>query len=100
MITLRITSDGRILGLWDDSLELTRLGSCAVSRASHVEFDDRSQTWLVLEAFPSTRLRLWLQIILKRPFGIVLHIAASRSDALDWEHTHFQPGGQGWRDSR
>jgi len=99
MMKLRITPNGCIRGLWSDDVQLRHLGTLKVRRASHVEFDDRQQCWFVREAQPVGRLRRWLQWLLKRPTGRVLHRAASRSLALIWEHEHFQPGGPEWRSS-
>ena len=97
MIQLRITPDGRICGLWTDDVQLRDLGALKVRRASHVEFDDRQQCWIVREAQPASHLCRWLQWLFGRPTGRVLHRAASRSRALAWEHEHFQPGGPEWR---
>ena len=97
MTKLRITPDGRIRGLWSDDVPLGEMGVVHVRRASHVEFDNRQQCWLVREAQPVPHLRRWLQRLFGRPTGRVLHRAASRSLALAWEHEHFQPGGPEWR---
>ena len=97
MIKLRITPDGCIRGLWTDNVQLRDLGALKVRRASHVEFDDRQQCWVVREAQPSSCLRRWLQRLLGQPTGRVLHRTASRSAALAWEYEHFQPGGPEWR---
>ena len=97
MTKLRITPDGRICGLWTDDVQLRDLGALKVRRASHVEFDDRQQCWVVREAQPVSNLRHWLQWLFGWPTGRVLHRAASRSAALAWEHEHFQPGGPDWK---
>ena len=47
MIKLRITSDGRVRSLWNDDVDFAALGRLTVRRASHVEFDARSQQWTV-----------------------------------------------------
>ena len=100
MIRLRISKGGSVHGLWTDDIPFCELGVVHVQRASHVEFDDRTQAWCVRHAAPRT----WLVRILCKlsgwPKGPVLHMAASRSDALAWEHEHFQPGGPGWRRAR
>lgn len=96
MIKLRITPDGRIRGLWSDEVQLCELGVVRVRRASHVEFDDRQQCWCVRDASPKPRLSHWLNRLLRRPIGLVLHKAATRAVALAWEHDHFDPGGPGW----
>ena len=99
MTKLRITPDGRICGLWTDDVQLRDLGALKVRRASHVEFDDRQQCWVVREAQTLSLLHHLLQWMLGRPTGRVLHCAASRSAALAWEHEHLQPGGSEWRPS-
>lgn len=81
MTKLRITPDGRIRGLWDDDVQLGKLGVLSVRRASHVEFDDNYQQWTVS---PS------------QVPGHVLFRSRNRNDALAWEHQHFGPGGPGW----
>ena len=96
-MTLRITPDGRICGLWTDEISLCELGPVSVRRASHVEFDDRRQCWFVREAEPESAIRRWLQRLLAKPMGHVLHRAATRHAALEWEHEYFQPGAPGWR---
>ena len=97
MTKLRITPDGRIRGLWDDDVQLGELGVIHVSRASHVEFDDRQQCWTVREVTPRNRIWRLRQRLLGRPIGGVLHQASTRASALAWEHQHFQPGGPGWQ---
>ena len=96
MIKLRITPDGRIRGLWTDDVRLTELGVVHVQRASHVEFDGQRQCWTVRPAMSGGPLHRWLGRALKLPAASVAHVTASRSDALAWEHEHFQPGGQYW----
>lgn len=95
-IKLRIGPDGVVRGLWDDGLDWCGLGQVRAERASHVEFDQRRQVWTVQIGQPRSRLRRWLQRLLRRPFGDILHWAASRSAALAWEREHFAPGGPGW----
>ena len=56
---LRITADGRVCGLWDDGLELPRLGPVRVRRASYIEFDNRSQQWCVRCAASGAGWRCW-----------------------------------------
>ncbi len=97
MTKLRITSDGRICGLWSDDIRLCEIGALKVQRASHVEFDNRRQCWLVREACTAALVRRWLQCLLRRPTAHVLHCAPTRAEALAWEHEHFQPGGPEWK---
>lgn len=85
MIRLRITSSGRIRGLWTDDVRLGDIGVLHVQRASHVEFDERLQCWCVRAARDPSR---------------VLHHSGSRTTALAWERDHFGPGGPGWDELR
>ena len=93
---LRIARDGTVRGLWDDAIEWSSLGPVSVRRASHVEFCDRRQLWCVRPGQSRNALRQLLQWVLRRPFGEILHWAATRSEALAWEREHFAPGGPGW----
>ncbi len=93
---LRITPNGRIQGLWSDDLHITELGPVRVRRASHVEFDDSQQCWCVLAPASGSRMRRLLQRLLGLRQKQVLHRAATRSTALDWEREHFGPGGRHW----
>ena len=93
---LRIMPDGTIRGLWDDAMDWPILGRISVRRASHVEFCPRRQQWYVQSGRPRSWWRRVLQRVLRRPFGEVLHWAATRSSALTWEREHFAPGGPGW----
>lgn len=97
MIKLRVTPDGRIRGLWTDHIQFSELGTVRVQRVSHVEFHERYQCWCVREAIPVSRLRCWLQWLLGRPMGRLLRTATTRTQALAWEHDHYQPGSPGWR---
>ncbi len=99
MIRLRITPDGRVRGLWTDAVEFAVLGRSHVRRASHVEFDERVQRWIVREAVPSIQWRRYVQLLTGRPLGRLLHESPSRRDALLWEERHFGPGGAGWPDA-
>ena len=89
MITVRITREGRIRGLWDDALELPALGPVRVRRASYVEFDPRCQEWTVRLARPQGRWRRLVYALLGRPRGPVLHRARQREAALEWERQHL-----------
>ena len=96
MIKVRIESDGTIRALWNDGLDWGELGPVSVRRASHVEFCDRRQLWYVRAGRPSSRIRRFLQRVLCRPLGEIVHWAKTRQEALDGEENHFGPGGQGW----
>ena len=91
MITLRITADGRVQGLWNDTLGLPQLGPVRVRRVSYVEFDHRRQEWCVRPARPQRWWRRLVQLLLHRPCGEVLHRAATREGALEWERDHLAP---------
>ncbi|UCG15418.1 MAG: hypothetical protein JSV19_08980 [Phycisphaerales bacterium] len=96
MTKLRITPDGTIRGLWDDRIGWPDLGRVSVRRVSHVEFCDRRQMWYVRAGVPTNRLRRLLQLVLRRPFGEIMHWAGTRQEALAREQQHFEPGGPGW----
>ena len=93
MIRLRITTDGRLRGLWTDAVDFTGIGRTAVRRASHLEFDAQSQQWTVREAIPGVWWRWLLQVLIRHPCGRILHRSARRADALAWEAEHFGRGG-------
>jgi hypothetical protein len=46
-MTFRITSEGVILTLWTDLIDLRLLGDCEVERASTIDFDHATQKWVV-----------------------------------------------------
>ena len=94
MITVRITRDGCIRGLWNDALDLPELGPVRVRRASYVEFDPRCQQWMVRLARPRGRWRRLAHALLGRPCGPVLHSARRRETALAWEKQHLGPDGR------
>ena len=96
-IKLRITADGRVRGLWNDTVDWPAIGLLTVRRASHVEFSQRRQAWYVRRARPGGWLRRISQWALRRPCGELLHWAEARADALAWEQEHFGPGGPDWR---
>jgi hypothetical protein len=56
--------------------------------------------WYVRDGQPKRWMRRLLQRALGRPFNEILHWATSRDEALAWERTHYQPGGQGWPTGR
>lgn len=95
-LTLRITGDGRVLSLWDDTVDWSALGALRVTRASHVEFCAKRQAWCVRPARPRAGWRRLWQALCRCPRGEVLFASASREAALAWEHEYFAPGGPGW----
>ncbi len=96
MTKLRITPDGTVRALWSDEVDWRALGQVSVQRASHVEFCDHRQKWYVQAARPRSWIRRQLQLWSGRPFGEMLHWAATRGEALAWERAHFEPGGPLW----
>ena len=100
MTKLRITSDGRVCGLWTDQIQFKAMGTVRVRRVSHVEFYEHYQCWGVREAIPASSIRRWLQWLLRCPMGRLLRTASARRQALAWEHEYYQPGGPGWRHLR
>jgi hypothetical protein len=40
-----IDPDGRIHGLWDDTIDFREVGECRVERASSVEFNNDTKKW-------------------------------------------------------
>lgn len=95
--TVEVTPEGKVRGLWNDTLALPDLGRCIVQRVSYVEFSMHRQCWCVREARPVSWLRRALQALLGWPLGRTLHAAPSREHALRWEARHFAPGGPGWK---
>jgi hypothetical protein len=99
MTRISIAPDGTVRSLWTDEIDWRALGRVSVRRASHVEFCPRRQLWYVRDGEARNALRAFLQIVLRRPYGEILHWAVSRSDALAWEAAYFGVGGPGWRRS-
>lgn len=95
---LCITRGGNVRGLWTDQVDWQALGRLTVRRASHVEFNNSIQKWVVRAWRPRSRVRRVLQWLTGRPFGEVLHLADTREQALDWEQRYYGFGGPGWRD--
>ena len=96
MTRIRIAPDGTVRGLWTDEMDWLSLGKAAVKRASHVEFSERRQLWYVRDGQARKALRAFLETLIRRHFGRVLHWSESRTGALAWEHDYFSPGGPGW----
>ena len=93
MIRLRITTDGRLRGLWTDAVDFASIGHTRVRRASHVEFDENRQMWFVREAMPRGLVRRFLQFVVRRPIGRILVWAPTRQSALEQEAAIFGPCG-------
>lgn len=47
---LRVDPYGVVRGLWTDTVDWRSLGTLSVQRASHVEFEAASQSWIVIAA--------------------------------------------------
>jgi hypothetical protein len=65
--------DGAVEGLYSDLIPLQELGQLNVKRATHVEFDNDSQKWVV-----------------SLPSGEELYSADSREKALEWEKAYCE----------
>ena len=99
MTKLRIAPDGVVRALWTDEVDWASVGKASVERASHIEFCKRRQLWYVRASRRCNALRAFLQFVLRRPFGPILHWSGGRGDALAWEREYFSPGGPGWQSS-
>lgn len=67
--------------LHDDAVNLKKLGTIEMKRASHIEFNHDSQKWFVASALTKR--------VLKDDFE-------TRAEALSWEKDWYSPGGNGW----
>ncbi len=74
-LVLTIDADGNAHCLYNELIDLRALGTLSCRRASHIEFDQKSQEWRVLSA---DRQR-------------ILFRDASRQACLDWEADNLQP---------
>ncbi len=79
-IVLEITAVGGARMLHDDAVDLRELGDVEVTRASHVEFDNKLKVWTVVSA----------------KTGLLLNTFETRADALAWEKDYYSPTGRGW----
>jgi len=76
--------NGDVVTLYTDEIDLYELGVIGeVRRASHVEFDEARQEWMVLT-----------------PDGDVVHRDRNRERAIEWEIRNFGPGGKHCRPVR
>lgn len=81
MIALEITARGGIRMLHDDTVDLGEFGDVEVTRASHVEYDNKMRWWNVISA----------------KTGVLLNAGfKTRADALAWEKAYYSPSGKGW----
>ena len=72
MVTLIVTSDGMVEGLYTEAIDLAAIGPLLIERASTVEFDNPAQVWRVFE-----------------PTGRCVHSSPSRQECLRWEEDHL-----------
>ena len=75
-LAITFTPDGLGKCLYTEAIELSKIGSLTVERASRIEFDIDRQVWRVLD------MR-----------GNPLHEAHSRQACLEWERAHFEDQG-------
>ncbi|HQA60376.1 MAG TPA: hypothetical protein PK768_05080 [Tepidanaerobacteraceae bacterium] len=73
MAKIFVRPDGRIEGLYTDTVPLKDLGHLNVRRATHVEFCEKRQEWVVT-----------------LPDGTEVHHDPSREKALEWERTYCE----------
>jgi len=73
-IAISFTSEGTAQCLWTEALRLHELGWLEITRASNIEFNNRTQPWEV-----------------KDRRGKVRFIAKSRVACPEWEPQHLQP---------
>jgi hypothetical protein len=79
ILTLDISPDGNINGLYSDEIDLYELGQVHnVRRASNVEFNETKQVWQVIKSLTNK----------------VVFEHKSRTRAIEWEIENFQPGGR------
>jgi len=74
-MVLTFGPDGTVRCLYGELIDLRAIGTLSCERASHIEFDEKTQEWCVLSA---DRRR-------------VLFRDPSRQACLDWETDNLQP---------
>ena len=72
MITLIVTPDGTVEGLYSEVIDLAALGRLRITRASSIEFDNPAQVWRVFD-----------------PQGHGVYSSPSRQECLRWEEAHL-----------
>jgi hypothetical protein len=73
-INISFKPDGTAQCLWTEALPLHELGRLEITRASHIEFNNTTQQWEVIDRK-----------------GQVRFSAKSRAACLDWEQQNVQP---------
>ena len=71
--TLIFTPQGEGRGLYTEAIDLSRIGTLKIERATTIEFDNQAQCWIVRD---------------RTGFG--LYHSPSRQTCLDWEQMHFE----------
>ena len=72
MITLIVTADGMVKGLFTEAIDLAAIGRLRIERASTVEFDNPAQVWRVFDRRGRGRFA-----------------SPSRQECLRWEEEHL-----------
>jgi hypothetical protein len=72
MSTLCFLPDGKVKGIYTETIDLGALGPLQISRATSIEFDNRLQAWHVFD-----------------PYGDCMYCSPSRQVCLDWEQQHL-----------
>jgi len=72
-IQISFKPDGTAHCLWTEALPLHELGRLEIHRASHIDFNNSTQQWEVIDRK-----------------GKVSFIAKSRAACLEWEHQNLQ----------
>jgi hypothetical protein len=72
MNALTFTSNGEIVCLYTEAIDLTTLGILTMTRATQIEFNVQTQQWEVRDTA-----------------GSVLHTDHRRSACLNWEQEYF-----------
>jgi hypothetical protein len=57
-VRLRIAADGKVQGLWTDAVDWPVVDRLTLRQASHIEFYEQAQKWLVPAAKPRKALRI------------------------------------------
>jgi hypothetical protein len=73
-INIQFNTDGTAHCLWTEAVPLHELGRLEITRASHIEFNNSTQHWEVMNRKGKVRI-----------------IARSRCTCLEWEQRNLQP---------
>ena len=71
-IMLTFTPDGQGRCLYTEAIDLGKIGSLTIERATHIEFDNKAQRWRVYDGT-----------------GVGMFSGHSRQECLDWERQHL-----------